>query len=83
MTCAWDLDALTCEGCGARMKFIAVIKDRGVIKRILQHIGEDAEEPLVREGARSIRRVSVKGRAGAARATRGKESSARAARLGD
>ncbi len=27
------------------MRFIAVIKDRAVIERILKHIGEDAEEP--------------------------------------
>jgi hypothetical protein len=27
------------------MRFIAVIRDRAVIERILQHIGEDAEEP--------------------------------------
>ena len=41
----WDVDALKCEGCGGRMKFIAVIKEREVITRILRHIGEDAEEP--------------------------------------
>ena len=41
----WDVDALNCEGCGGRMKFIAVIKDRAVIERILRHIGEDAQEP--------------------------------------
>ncbi len=41
----WGFDALTCPGCGGRMRFIAVIKDRAVIERILNHIGEDAEEP--------------------------------------
>jgi hypothetical protein len=41
----WGFDALTCTGCGGRMRFIAVIRDRAVIERILQHIGEDAEEP--------------------------------------
>ena len=41
----WDVGALKCEGCGGRMKFIAVIKEREVITRILRHIGEDAEEP--------------------------------------
>ena len=41
----WDVDALKCEGCGGRMRFIAVIKDRAVIERILRHIGEDADEP--------------------------------------
>jgi hypothetical protein len=41
----WGFDALTCTGCGGRMRFIAVIKDRAVIERILKHIGEDAEEP--------------------------------------
>ena len=41
----WGFDALACTGCGGRMQFIAVIKDRAVIERILKHIGEDAEEP--------------------------------------
>jgi hypothetical protein len=41
----WGFDALACTGCGGRMRFIAVIKDRAVIERILQHIGEGAEEP--------------------------------------
>ena len=41
----WGFDALACTGCGGRMRFIAVIKDRAVIERILKHIGEDAEEP--------------------------------------
>jgi hypothetical protein len=41
----WGFDALTCTGCGGRMRFIAVIKDRAVIERILKHLGEDAEEP--------------------------------------
>jgi hypothetical protein len=38
----WEFDALTCTGCGGRMRFIAVIKDRAVIERILKHSGEDA-----------------------------------------
>jgi hypothetical protein len=38
----WGIDALQR---GGRMRFIAVIKDRAVIERILAHIGEDAEEP--------------------------------------
>ena len=38
----WGFDALTCTGCGGRMRFIAVNKDRAVIERILKHIGEDA-----------------------------------------
>jgi hypothetical protein len=41
----WGVDALKCEGCGGRMKFIAVIKDRAVIERILKHVGEETEEP--------------------------------------
>jgi hypothetical protein len=41
----WGFDALACTGCGGRMRFIAVIKDRAVIERILKHVGEDAEEP--------------------------------------
>jgi hypothetical protein len=35
-------DALTCTRCGGRMRFIAVIKDRAVIERIVKHIGNDA-----------------------------------------
>ena len=27
------------------MKFIAVIKDRAVIERIVRHVGEESEEP--------------------------------------
>jgi len=41
----WGVDALKCDGCGGRMKFIAVIKERAVVERILKHLGEDAEEP--------------------------------------
>ena len=41
----WGVDALKCEGCGGRMRFIAVIKDRAVVERILKHIGEDTAEP--------------------------------------
>ena len=48
--------------------------DRAVIERILKHIGEDAAEPLVREGAGPLRRVGV-----TAEMARG----ARAAREGD
>ncbi len=36
----WGFDALACTGCGGRMKFIAVIKDRVMIERILKHIGD-------------------------------------------
>ncbi len=43
----WGFDALACTGCGGRTRFIAVIKDRAVIERILQHIGEDAEESRI------------------------------------
>jgi hypothetical protein len=45
LTRVWGFDALTCTGCGGRMRFIAVIKDRAVIERILKHLGEDAEVP--------------------------------------
>ena len=55
----WDVDALKCEGCGGRMRFIAVIQDRAVIEGILRHLGEEAEEPMVREGARPVRSVGV------------------------
>lgn len=37
----WGFDALACTGCGGRMRFITVIKDRALIERILKHIGED------------------------------------------
>lgn len=55
----WDVDALRCEGCGGKMRLIAVIKERAVIERIVRHIGEEAEEPAVRVGARSMRRVGA------------------------
>jgi hypothetical protein len=38
----WGFDALACTGCGGRMRFIAVIKDRAVIAGIPAHIGENA-----------------------------------------
>ncbi|MEZ4394260.1 MAG: hypothetical protein R3A48_24570 [Polyangiales bacterium] len=56
----WGGDALKCTGCGGRMKLIAVIKDRAVIERILKHIGEESEEPLVREGEGPLRRVGMR-----------------------
>ncbi|MEZ4391403.1 MAG: hypothetical protein R3A48_09940 [Polyangiales bacterium] len=56
----WSVDALKFEGCGGRIKFVAVIKDRAVVERILRDVGEDAEEPLVREGARPLRRVGLR-----------------------
>ncbi len=36
------VDALTCTGSGGRMRFIAVIKERDVIERILTHAGLSA-----------------------------------------
>jgi hypothetical protein len=44
----WGFDALTSKGCGGRMRFIAVIKDRAASERILRHMGEDAEEEIAR-----------------------------------
>ncbi len=35
----WGWDVLACPRCEGRMKFIAVIKDRDVIARILTHVG--------------------------------------------
>ncbi|MFO0629592.1 MAG: hypothetical protein U0325_28710, partial [Polyangiales bacterium] len=50
----WGVDALKCDGCGKRMRFIAVIKDRAVIERILNHIGEDVQEPAWRWSRRVV-----------------------------
>jgi len=36
----WGFDALACTGCGGRMKFIAVIKDRVMIEHTLKHISD-------------------------------------------
>ena len=41
----WGVDALACARCGGRMRWIAVIRDRAVIVRILEHIGEDSALP--------------------------------------
>lgn len=41
------------------MRVIAVIKDRAVIEPIVQHLAEDAEAPMVRAGARFMRRGGV------------------------
>ncbi len=38
----WGWDVLACPRCEGRMKFIAVIKDRDVIARILTHVGLSA-----------------------------------------
>jgi len=35
----WGVDALVCPRCDGRMRFIAVIRDRAVIERILLHLG--------------------------------------------
>ena len=35
----WGVDALACGRCGGPVRFIAVIKDRAVIERILQQLG--------------------------------------------
>ena len=35
----WGWNVLACPRCEGRMKFIAVIKDRDVIARILTHVG--------------------------------------------
>ena len=35
----WGWDVLKCPRCDGRMRFIAVIKERDVIERILTHVG--------------------------------------------
>ncbi|MBI5517248.1 MAG: transposase [Deltaproteobacteria bacterium] len=41
----WGVDARPCPRCGEAMRFIAVITDRAVIVRILEHLGLPADEP--------------------------------------
>lgn len=41
----WGVDALACPRCEGRMRFIAVIRDRAVIERILLHLGLPHEPP--------------------------------------
>lgn len=41
----WGIDALACERCVGRMRWVAVIRDRAVIVRILDHIGEEGALP--------------------------------------
>ena len=41
----WGVDALACPRCDGRMRFIAVIRDRAVIERILLHLGLPHEPP--------------------------------------
>jgi len=38
----WGWDVLACPKCDGRMRFIAVIKERDVIERILTHVGLSA-----------------------------------------
>ena len=38
----WGWDVLACPRCDGRMRFIAVIKERDVIERILTHVGLSA-----------------------------------------
>jgi uncharacterized protein YbaR (Trm112 family) len=38
----WGWDVLACPECDGRMRFIAVIKERDVIERILTHVGLSA-----------------------------------------
>ena len=40
----WGVDVLSCPRCGGRMRFIATITDRVVIRRILEHLGLPADE---------------------------------------
>ncbi len=41
----WGVDALACPRCEGRMRFIAVIRDRDVIERILRHLKLPHEQP--------------------------------------
>ena len=43
----WGVDALACPRCDGRMRFIAVIRDRAVIERILLHLGLPHEPPPI------------------------------------
>ncbi len=47
----WGVDILQCERCPGRLRFIAVIQERSVIVRILDHLGLPSE-PVVAAPAR-------------------------------
>jgi len=42
---AFEIDVLSCPKCGGRMRLIALIKERRVIRRILEHLGIDPDPP--------------------------------------
>jgi len=50
----WGVDALACPRCDGRMRFIAVIRDRAVIERILLHHRPAAGASAGRAGERSL-----------------------------
>lgn len=39
------MDVLACPACGGRLELIAFIANAGVAKRILDHLGLDAQAP--------------------------------------
>ncbi|MDP8235702.1 MAG: hypothetical protein P9M08_04920 [Candidatus Erginobacter occultus] len=45
----WEADPLLCPNCGREMRIVALINERGVIERILRHLGR--WEPSVRAGS--------------------------------
>lgn len=44
----FGIDVMACEECGGRMKLLALIEDREVIKKILDHLGLPTEPPKPR-----------------------------------
>jgi len=41
----FKVDVLKCENCGARMTVLALLTERAVVKRILEHLGLPATGP--------------------------------------
>jgi hypothetical protein len=41
----FELDVLACPGCGGRLRLLATINDRAVVKKILAHLGLATELP--------------------------------------
>lgn len=46
--CSFNIDVMACEKCGGRMKFLALIEDPAVIRKILDHLGLPPEPPRPR-----------------------------------
>ncbi|MDP8237230.1 MAG: hypothetical protein P9M08_12670 [Candidatus Erginobacter occultus] len=49
----WEADPLLCPNCGGEMRIVGLINERGVIERILRHLGlwDPPGEEFVRAGS--------------------------------